>query len=392
MHDAAGQNYWDQYAATDPLWAVLSFPDKSGGRWPLPEFMKTGEREIALLFHRLAELQIAAPRRRALDFGCGVGRVTQALARRAAGALGADISPVMIDLARKLNRYPGRVDYICTADTELRTLPDHSFDLIYTNIVLQHVAPALAVQYLDEFFRLLEPNGVLVFQLPSHRDSPRDAEIKAMPDAAYRGVIELAAPTPPSAAAASACAISIRVRNASTVTWSQPDCGPLAVGNHWLDAAGELMLAQDDGRSPLLQVVPPDFAWPVLLTVRAPAQPGTYVCEIDLVHEGVTWFADKGSRPLRFSIEVARDASAAGPGPLRPTIEEFAVPEYPGDVIPKPRSGGGAPVRAEFPMNGVPRDEVMAIIRSHGGRLAHLEEDRRAGPEWVSYRYFVVGG
>ena len=42
-------------------------------------------------------------------------------------------------------------------------------------------------------------------------------------------------------------------------------------------------------------------------------------------------------------------------------------------------------------MNGVHRDEVMEIIRRHGARLAYLEEDRRAGPEWVSYRYFVIG-
>ena len=104
------QSLWDQHAATDPLWAVLAFPDKRGGRWTLQEFMKSGEREIALLFHRFAELQLPAPSRRALDFGCGVGRLTQALARRMERVLGADISPVMIDLARRLNRYPDRAE------------------------------------------------------------------------------------------------------------------------------------------------------------------------------------------------------------------------------------------------------------------------------------------
>jgi len=38
----------------------------------------------------------------------------------------------------------------------------------------------------------------------------------------------------------------------------------------------------------------------------------------------------------------------------------------------------------------LPREEVMAIIRHHHARIAYLEEDRRAGPEWVSYRYFVT--
>jgi SAM-dependent methyltransferase len=384
------REYWDRHAAADPLWAVLSFADKSGGRWSLQDFMKTGEREIALLFHRFAELQLQPRGRSALDFGCGVGRLTQALARRYAHVVGADISPVMIDLAQRLNLYPARAEYLCTATAGLEATPDRSFDLIYTNIVLQHVAPELAVRYLDEFFRLLEPGGVLVFQLPSHQENAVDAEIKPMADAAYRGAISPASPIPARIAAGSELVINLRVRNDSNETWSQPRFGPLAIGNHWLDASGELMLVQDDGRSPLLQVVPPGLEWPVLLTLRAPGEPGRYVCEIDLVHEGVSWFAHKGSSPLRFSIEVAAEAGASRSAHVL-TINEQPVPQYPDDVIPRRPQDAAAEIKAEFPMHGVPRKQVMAIIDAHDGRLAYLEEDRRAGPGWVSYRYFVVG-
>lgn len=394
MHNGtvASQQYWNTHAATDPLWTVLAFPDKSGGRWPLQDFMKTGEREIALLFHRFDELQLKAPSRRALDFGCGVGRLTQALARRHQRVLGADISTVMIDLARRLNRYPDRAEYVCTGHTGLETLAGASFDCIYSNIVLQHVAPALSLRYLGEFFRLLEPQGLLVFQLPSHRDSPRDAEIKPMPEGAYRGAIELAAPASPTVPASAELALTLRVRNTSNETWRQPDYGPLAVGNHWLDATGELMLVQDDGRSPLLQIVPPGLEWPVLLTLRAPAEAGNYIGEIDLVHEGVTWFGHKGSPTLRFTVDVAADAAAVAAAVQPQLIKEYPVPQYPEGVIPRPPAAdAAAPSRADFPMHGIPREEVMEIIRTHGGRLAYLEEDRRAGPEWVSYRYFVVG-
>src|SRR4051812_6346752 len=134
MNGVDSQKYWDGHAAIDPLWAVLSFPDKRC-RWDLQDFMKTGEREIALLFHRFAELQLAPPSARALDFGCGVGRLTQALARRIDRVTGADISAVMIDHARALNQYPDRLDYICTAERGLDTLPSRSFDCIYSNIV-----------------------------------------------------------------------------------------------------------------------------------------------------------------------------------------------------------------------------------------------------------------
>ena len=385
------QRYWDQHAESDPLWTVLAFPDKSGGRWTLPEFMKTGEREIALLFHRFAALQLGQPSRRALDFGCGVGRLTQALARRVKRVAGADISPVMIELARKLNRYPDTAEYICTAHAGLESLPAKSFQLIYSNIVLQHVLPDVAVKYLQEFFRLLEPGGLLIFQLPSHRDSPVEAEIKPMPDEAYRAGIELAAALPPSAAASSELCVALRVRNASAHAWQQPHVGPLAVGNHWLDASGELMLVQDDGRAPLLQIVPSGLEWPVLLMIHAPAEPGKYVGEIDLVHEGVTWYGNKGSPKLRFTIDVTRSSTADTNA--RPTmIREYPIPDYPEDVLPKSSRTSAPPPQANFPMHGVPRETVMTLITKYGGRLAYLEEDRRAGPEWVSYRYFVVGG
>jgi SAM-dependent methyltransferase len=390
-HLIESQRYWDQHAESDPLWTVLAFPDKSGGRWTLQEFMKTGEREIALLFHRLAALQIEQPARRALDFGCGVGRLTQALARRVEGAVGADISPVMIELAGKLNRYPNNADYICTAHTGLESLPAQSFQLIYSNIVLQHVLPDVAVSYLHEFFRLLEPDGLLVFQLPSHRDSAVEAEIKSMPDEAYRAGIELAAALPPSVAASSELSVALKVRNASQHAWQQPFVGPLAVGNHWLDAGGELMLVQDDGRAPLLQIVPAGLEWPVLMTIHAPAEPGKYVGEIDLVHEGITWYGHRGSPTLRFTIEVTRNSAVTNTNARPAMMSEYPVPDYPQDVLPKWSRTSAPPPQANFPMHGVPRDTVMDLIKEYGGRLAYLEEDRRAGPEWVSYRYFVVG-
>jgi SAM-dependent methyltransferase len=378
--------YWDQFAATDPLWAVLSFPEKRGGRWSLQEFMKTGEREVSLLFHQLAELQLPLPTTRALDFGCGVGRVSQALARRIDRVLGADISPLMIDLARRLNHYPDRAEYVCTAETGLEALPAASFDCIYSNIVLQHVEPGMSEGYLRQFFRLLAPRGLLVVQLPSHRDVTTAAEITAMPDDAYQASLAFAVPPPTVVAAGSAFKILLNVRNESSRVWSQPESGPLAAGNHWLDAGGELMLKQDDGRAPLLQRVPPGLMWPVMMQIHAPAEPGSYVGEIDLVHEGVSWYGDKGSPTLRFTIDVRQSAASSNGKPAM--MQEYAIPEYPAEVLPAAQSL--PPSSGEFPMHGVPRDRVMDIIRGHGATLAYLEEDRRAGPEWVGYRYFIV--
>ena len=38
---------WERLAQIDPLWAVLSEPDKKGRTWDVAEFLATGEAEIA---------------------------------------------------------------------------------------------------------------------------------------------------------------------------------------------------------------------------------------------------------------------------------------------------------------------------------------------------------
>ena len=71
---------WDELGRRDPLWAVLSHPDMQGGGWNLDRFLETGRNEVgAVLAHARTHRPDLATRR-ALDFGCGVGRLSQALA------------------------------------------------------------------------------------------------------------------------------------------------------------------------------------------------------------------------------------------------------------------------------------------------------------------------
>ena len=56
--------------------------------------------------------------------------------------------------------------------------------------------------------------------------------------------------------------------------------------------------------------------------MHAPAVPGRYVVEIDVVHEGITWFAGKGSHTLRVSIEVTSSA-ASSPAHAPPTMNQY---------------------------------------------------------------------
>jgi SAM-dependent methyltransferase len=159
---------WDRFAQSDPLWAVLSDPAKHGGRWEEGEFFATGRAEIDALVGRLRQRGwLPDGAIRALDFGCGVGRLSRALADHAAEVVGVDVSPEMVSVAR---RYCDGLS--CTFvqnDAPTLPFPPAHFGLIYSNLVLQHIAPPLVTGYVREFLRVLDPDGICVFQLPSRR-------------------------------------------------------------------------------------------------------------------------------------------------------------------------------------------------------------------------------
>ncbi|MDQ6885420.1 MAG: class I SAM-dependent methyltransferase [Candidatus Dormibacteraeota bacterium] len=169
MDFAELQKTWDGLAATDPLWAVLTDPTKKGNRWDLREFMATGVTEIEALLARIRQLEYPLRQARALDFGCGVGRLTQALAAHFGEVVGVDISSKMLEVARAHNAHGDRCRYVVNDTTDLRQFPDGQFDLVYSNITLQHVPARYSKTYIGEFLRVLAPGGVAVFQIPGKR-------------------------------------------------------------------------------------------------------------------------------------------------------------------------------------------------------------------------------
>ena len=160
------QETWDALGAEDPLWAVLSAPGTRGNRWDPHEFFATGQAEIAALFDDLATRGVAMQHGRALDFGCGVGRLTQALATRFDRVDGVDIAESMIATARRFNRHGDRCTYHVNERADLSLFGDGVFDLIYSRITLQHIPPEFTKRYIIEFARVLSPGGVAVVHIP----------------------------------------------------------------------------------------------------------------------------------------------------------------------------------------------------------------------------------
>lgn len=156
---------FEKYGRDDPMYAVLTDHSRRGGRWDPDEFFARGRQEIEAVMRYLEVNALLPPLDRALDFGCGVGRLTQALAGRFAHVTGVDISSTMIEAARAHDTHPGRVEYVMNDVPSLERFDDRSFDLVYSNITLQHVPPALALSYVAEFVRLLRANGLALFQM-----------------------------------------------------------------------------------------------------------------------------------------------------------------------------------------------------------------------------------
>jgi len=163
------QKDWNEFSELDPYWAVLADPAKKHGKWDGEEFYRTGQVEIDRLMEQAKNLSYPAGWERSLDFGCGLGRLTRALSLHFKESYGVDISEAMLAKARELNRDFDNCQFVHNPKNDLQVFGDTHFDLIYSNIVLQHVpSKKLIRSYITEFVRILKRDGLLVFQLPSH--------------------------------------------------------------------------------------------------------------------------------------------------------------------------------------------------------------------------------
>ena len=98
--------------------------------------------------------------------------------------------------------------------------------------------------------------------------------------------------------------IRFKVTNLGSGTW--PSVGTkdfryqVNMGDHWIGGG----LSVDDNRAAMKADLSPGNEVEMTLTVNAPRTPGEYTLEIDMVHEGVTWFKEKGARPLELRVRV----------------------------------------------------------------------------------------
>ncbi|MGZ5446389.1 MAG: class I SAM-dependent methyltransferase [Thermoanaerobaculia bacterium] len=162
---------WRELARREPYYAVLTDRrflrenlDDDGRR----EFFASGDADVEALLATIAESvdRPFAPST-ALDFGCGVGRLTLPLARRVPRVVGCDIAPDMVAEARR-NASALGVGH-ATFVTSLDEVSAQRFDLICSLIVFQHIPVREGLATLSDLLGLLAPGAVVAIHFPIRR-------------------------------------------------------------------------------------------------------------------------------------------------------------------------------------------------------------------------------
>ena len=358
---------WENLGRTDPLWAVLSDPSRRHGRWDLDEFMTTGHESVRYFFDICRDRDTTLSGR-VLDFGCGVGRISNALAEKVAEVVGIDIAESMIEQARLLNRHPDKLSFV-SYDGRALPFPDDHFDAAVSLIVLQHARPAVQLSALLELQRVVRPGGLLILQTASN-----PTRSPALPEAARHSTVEILA-APETLAAGEGAEIRARVTNTSDLDW--PAGHLVKLGNHW---SGPQYL-QDDGRTEL-PAVAAGSAVEAGLRVVAPAQPGRYTLELDVVQEFVAWWAEAGNSPATTTVEVTEPAESDG-------ANSAPEPRPENDVESVEPPTTEAEPAGTMEVHGLHTDLVHGLFAHCGQQVLSAVPDQLAGADWTSFTYLV---
>jgi SAM-dependent methyltransferase len=152
---------WNRRAAEDAYYYVaFARPGQSTA-----EFLSSASIILPTLEAELIRLPPSS-HRRALEIGCGPGRLMLPMSRHFDEIHGVDVSDEMILLGRDLLRDTPNATLHVNNGQDLSAFPDEYFDFAYSFVVFQHIPlKAVVLNYLREIRRVLKPGGILLCQL-----------------------------------------------------------------------------------------------------------------------------------------------------------------------------------------------------------------------------------
>jgi SAM-dependent methyltransferase len=156
------QRFWDERAREDAFFFVDDRLEY--GRPDVERFFREGEKALDDI---LGELGVSLKGdENVVEVGCGLGRITRAIAGRARHVWALDISSEMLERARNLNTELDNVEWVHGDGSSLRPVPDACASGCFSHVVFQHVPdPAITLNYVREMGRVLRPGGWSAFQV-----------------------------------------------------------------------------------------------------------------------------------------------------------------------------------------------------------------------------------
>jgi SAM-dependent methyltransferase len=155
------RRFWNARARENPWYFInrtLDYHEPDVHR-----FWASGERDVDKILG--ATGVTLEPDDHVVEVGCGAGRMTRAIARRAARVTAIDVAPRMLELARDHNADVHNVDWVLGDGATLTGVPDASADACISYVVLQHIPdPEVTLGYVREMGRVLKPGGWAAFQ------------------------------------------------------------------------------------------------------------------------------------------------------------------------------------------------------------------------------------
>jgi len=155
---------WQRWGELDPYFGVITherFRRENLDDATLAEFFETGRRHVRHVLHTCRrQFDRNFKPQRALDFGCGVGRLLVGLAEQVPAVVGLDVSEAMLTEARhNCDRHGHSRVELLRSDDEL-SQAGGEFDLIHSVIVFQHIDPTRGRRIAGRLIDLLAPSGI----------------------------------------------------------------------------------------------------------------------------------------------------------------------------------------------------------------------------------------
>lgn len=136
--------------------------------------------------------------------------------------------------------------------------------------------------------------------------SQRDAATLDIPVSVAKvyGAQYLSHDTPTKLVAGQKYKVNLRLQNTGTIPWETSGPVPVQLSYRWFNAAGDAAQGTEAIRTSLPAVVQPGESVELAAYLQAPAQPGQWDLEWDLLFAGTFWFSEKAVPPLRVPVVV----------------------------------------------------------------------------------------